>query len=63
MLEERRDRPNHRHPSLVNTPSPRTHGHFARHRQARATSLDEEEVEFTFGWCLNKNYKLGVSNI
>jgi len=44
------DRPDPRCPSLVNTPSPRTHGHFARHQQARATSLDEEEVEFTFGW-------------
>ncbi len=47
--------------SLANTPSSQTHGHFARQRLATATSLDEE-VEFTFGWCLNKNYGLQVSN-
>ncbi len=47
--------------SLVNTPSSWTHGHFARQRLATATLLDEE-VEFTFGWWLNKNYGLQVSN-
>ena len=63
MLKECRHCPGRRRPSLINTPSLWTHGHFARHRLARAMVLNEEEVKFTFGWWLNKNYELGASNI
>ena len=58
MLEWRRHRPGRRRRSLVNTPSSRTHGHFAWRRLARATSMDGEKSEFTFGWWFNKNYSL-----
>ncbi len=58
MLEGRRRRPGCRRRSLVNTLSSRTHGHFAWLRLARATSMDGEKSEFTFGWWFNKNYSL-----